>query len=314
MISTILIGVITTLCGVGIIAFFKSRWLYLITPKLYLNTPIRSDGQIVSLTITNAGFLSEEDVSITLRPVCKFELIATSKSTLLINGNTLSLSKLSRFEEVEIHLLLVGNSFDPAFIESVESKNTKGKVVSKKEEAAPIWQSFLVIPLLLMIFIVPFVLGTIFGNETHNSALGYINQKLELFGKTTQLAGFKSTVTEWSSDGNLRNALRNGRIKIETSKAIKYEDVMTITYKLTNNTKVPLMVDGYMEGSAGKEGPLSFGDSRINSFALASNETKEVNMKIFMPDSIKIKMTKSFISFQALNGDTFRALCMNDFN
>ena len=89
LVATVITTVISALCVAAIISAIKSRWLYVIAPKLYLKTPI-SDGQIISLNIFNAGLLAEEDVAITFRQACNFELIATSKSTLAVNGKTLS--------------------------------------------------------------------------------------------------------------------------------------------------------------------------------------------------------------------------------
>ena len=126
MLTTIFTSVIGALCVAGLLAAVKSRWLYVIAPKLYLNTPI-SDGQIISINIFNAGLTSEEDVAVTFRQACKFELIGTSKSTLSVNGKTLSIPKLSRLESITVVLLIEGKAFDPADIESVESKSTNGK-------------------------------------------------------------------------------------------------------------------------------------------------------------------------------------------
>jgi hypothetical protein len=66
MLTTIVTTVIGALCIATIFAALKSRWLYVIAPRLHLNTPL-SDGQIASLTITNVGLLAEEDVALTIR-------------------------------------------------------------------------------------------------------------------------------------------------------------------------------------------------------------------------------------------------------
>ncbi|MDP5007801.1 MAG: hypothetical protein NWQ13_02090, partial [Glaciimonas sp.] len=190
MFTTITTSVIGALVLMAILALIKSRWIYVIAPKLYLNTPI-SDGQIVSLTIFNAGLTVEEDVAISLRPACKFELIATSKSTLAVNGKTISIPKLSRLETITVLLLIEGKAFDPVDIESIESKSTKGKVVESKDKATAPWQSIVVLPILLLILALPFVIGTYVGAETNVSVIQYINDKFELIGPSKQLAGFK---------------------------------------------------------------------------------------------------------------------------
>lgn len=119
MLTTIITSVLGALCVAAVLGTVKSRWLYVIAPKLYLNTPI-SDGQIISFNIFNAGLTAEEDVAVTFRQACKFELIGTSKSTLTANGKTLSIPKLSRLESVTIVLLIEGKAFDPIDIESIE--------------------------------------------------------------------------------------------------------------------------------------------------------------------------------------------------
>ena len=73
--------VLGSLSVAAIIALIKSRWLYIIVPKMYLNTSI-SDGQIVTVEIFNAGLLAEENVTLNMRPTCKFDILATSKSTI----------------------------------------------------------------------------------------------------------------------------------------------------------------------------------------------------------------------------------------
>ena len=79
--------------------------------------------------------MAEEDIALTFRQTCKFELIGTSKSTLNINGKTISIPKLSKFESINVILLIEGKAFDPVDIESIESKSTKGKVVESKDKA-----------------------------------------------------------------------------------------------------------------------------------------------------------------------------------
>ena len=297
----------------AILALIKSRWIYVIAPKLYLNTPI-SDGQIVSLTIFNAGLTVEEDVAISLRPACKFELIATSKSTLAVNGKTISIPKLSRLETITVLLLIEGKAFDPVDIESIESKSTKGKVVESKDKATAPWQSIVVLPILLLILALPFVIGTYVGAETNVSVIQYINDKFELIGPSKQLAGFKITSREINGDGKLARALKNSQITMEFPEVIRRGDVLKIIIRITNNTKEPLMTEGYLNSSAGDRGPLDFWDSRVQTFALAPSEKKSVALKVFLPESISVKVVGSQFSFNNLAGESINTLQTIEFN
>jgi len=280
---------------------------------LYLNTPI-SDGQIISINIFNAGLTAEEDVAVTFRQACKFELIGTSKSTLVVNGKTLSIPKLSKLESITIVLLIEGKAFDPIDIESIESKSTKGKVVESKEKATAMWQHVVVIPLLLLFLAVPFMFGTFIGAEMKVSAFSYINDKLEIFGQSKQLAGFRTSLREIRADNKFEGAIKYSRISIETIEVVRRGDVLTITTKLSNNTKEPVMVEGYLKSSAGDKGPLSFWDERVESFALAPGDKKAVKQKAFLPESLTAKIIENRFSFENLSGDSLSVSQVMEFN
>ncbi len=313
MLTTVTTTVLGALCVAAVLATVKSRWLYVIAPKLYLNTPI-SDGQIISINIFNAGLTAEEDVAVTFRQACKFELIGTSKSTLVVNGKTLSVPKLSRLESITIVLLIEGKAFDPIDIESIESKSTKGKVVESKEKATAIWQHVIVIPILILFLAVPFFFGTFVGAEMKVSAFAYLNDKLEIFGQSKQLAGFKTSLRETRADKKFEGAIRDSKISLETIEVVRRGDVLTITTKLSNNTKEPLMVEGYLKSSAGDKGPLSFWDGRVESFALAPGDKKTVKQKAFLPESLSAKIIENTFSLDSLSGDSLRVSQIMEFN
>ena len=313
MLTTVITSVLGALCVAAVLAAVKSRWLYVIAPKLYLNTPI-SDGQIISINIFNAGLVAEEDVAVTFRQACKFELIGTSKSTLVVNGKTLSIPKLSRRESITIVLLIEGKAFDSVDIESIESKTTKGKVVESKEKADAIWQHFIAIPIVILLLAVPFSFGTVIGADMKISAFGYINDKLEIFGQSKQLAGFKTNLREIQVDKKFDGAIKDSKISLEIIEIIRRGDILTITTKLSNNTKEPLMIEGYLKSSAGDKGPLSFWDERVENFALPPGDKKIVKQKAFLPESISVKIIDNNFSFETLSGESLRTSQVMEFN
>lgn len=301
MITTIITSVIGALCVAGVLAIVKSRWLYVIAPKLYMNTPI-SDGQIVSLTLANAGLTSEEDVAVTLRPACKFELIATSKSTLVVNGKTLTVPKLSRLETVTVLILVEGKAFDQVDIESIESRHTKGKVVEKKEKATGAWESFVAIPIIALVMLLPFVFGTQVGADMKMSSTQYISEKLELMGNSTQLAGFKVESREKYAIGKLEGALKKSLIEIEISEVVRRKEVLTLVFRVSNNTKDPLLLDGDVSSTAGS-GPVDFWDSRTKTVPIAPGESVSVKMKTYLPEDTKVKIIHGDFKLKNLAGD-----------
>lgn len=312
MLSAVLTTVIGALCVAAILAAIKSRWLYLIAPKLYLNTPI-SDGQIISINIFNAGLTAEEDVAITFRQACKFELIGTSKSTLAVNGKTISLPKLSRLESITIVLLIEGKAFDPIDIESIESKSTKGKVVESKDQATALWQNFIALPVAFLALCVPFIFGTVVGADMKVSAIDYIKYKLELLDQSIQLAGFKTITREIYGDSELRDALKKSRIKIDVVEVVRRGDVLVITTRLSNKTKTPFMVDGHLKSSAGERGPVSFSETRIEDFVISPGEVKSFTQRAFLPADISTKIIDNRFTFDDMAGKSLRTSTIIDF-
>ena len=305
-----MIAFITSVAGALIVAAIlsalKSRWLYVITPKLYLNTPL-SSGQVVSLSVYNAGLLSEEEIALTFRPGTAIEIIATSKSTLAMNGKTIVIPKLSRLESVEISLLVEGKAFEPSDIESIESKATTGKVVASKEKASSLWQTMIVLPLLLLFLSIPFAFGTFIGAEMKQSIFSYVVDQLDAFQETKQLAGYQISTIEKYGTGSLDGAIESGRIKIATVEIVRRGEVLLISTRITNNTKKPIFAEANLKSSAGDIGTLSYRDSRVDNFGLSSGETKIVHQKSYLPQSLSTKIVQNRFSFGNVSGESVDA-------
>lgn len=303
MFTTIATSITGALLLAGILSAIKSRWLYVIAPKLYLKTPL-SDGEVISLTIHNAGLLAEEDVAITLRPACKFEIVATSKSTLSVSGKTISIPKLSRQESVTLLILVEGKAFEYSDIDSVESKHTKGKIVETKEKATALWHSFVILPILAAVLLVPFAFGTVIGAEMQTSALGYINQKFEFFGQSKQLAGYKSNVTEKYEilAGDLKGALKDGKIEVNVTEIVRRSDTLTIAINLKNNSKRVLIVDAQVKGASGGRGPLDWSDSQQEGITLSPGESKNFPLKAYVPENEPVKLVQGTYNVKTPEG------------
>jgi hypothetical protein len=265
-----------------------------------MNTPL-SSGQIVSLSIYNAGLLSEEDVSLTIRPACRFEVIATSKSTVTIQGKTIFIPKLARLETITVLILVEGKAFEHEDIESIESKATHGKVIASKDKATSAWQNIIALPIVLLLLGLPFSFGTWVGAEMKQSILGYVADKYEVIGPSKQLAGFKQIVREDFGFGTLKDALDKSRVAVSVKEVVRRGDVLTLMVNLKNNAGAALMVEGSVKGTAG-DGPLSFRDSRVDDFALADGENKTIKFLVYLPESANVKMIEGTYRFKGLDG------------
>lgn len=300
--TTIITSIIVTVIVAAGAWVFNSRWLYVVAPKLHMITPM-SDGQVVSLSIHNAGLLTEEEIKLTMRPSCQFELLATSKSTVTVHNKTLSLPKLNRLETITILLLIEGRQFAEEDIESIESKSTHGKIVEAKEKAVAAWQHIIILPVLFLFLGLPFLFGTVIGADMKQSLFGYVKDQFELLESTKQLAGFKVATREKYAYEKLKGSLSDSRIGVLLEEVVRRGDVLTLSVKIKNNSGMPLKVGAYISGTGGK-GNVEFADSHLDDFALAAGEERVIKMKVFLPESATVKMVEGTYTFKSLeDGD-----------
>jgi len=155
--------------------------------------------------------------------------------------------------------------------------------------------------------------GTYIGADSRVSAFRYLGDKFDLLGPSKQLAGFQMTVREQYANGKLEGAIKNSKIRLDVEEVVRRGDVLTIAFGITNNTASSLMIEGSIKSSAGARGPVDFWDSRAESFALAVGEKKTVSLKIFLPESLSVKIVEGHFSFGAPTGDTVTAIPIMEF-
>lgn len=287
IVSTVLGGLILA----GLFAVVKSHWLYVLIPKPYLNTPL-SPGQVISLSVTNLGFLDEEDIAIRFGNGGHYEMIASSRSTVLFADRTIRLPRLPRFDTVTVHVLVEGKAFELSDIEAVEAKACTGKVVDKKEKAVSLWSYLVAIPVLTVVLVMPFFLGTMIGRDSGMSALDYLNQYLDEYRPSKQLAGYKVTQRELYAglSGQLSRASENGKVDLHIDEIVRRADVLTINLTISNNFSNTLVVSVDATSSAPDAGPLNFWDSRITDAFIGSGNKRSRHLKAYLPDSSQPKV------------------------
>jgi len=291
MLATIFTSVIGGLLLAGILAALKTHWLYLIVPKPYLATPL-SSGQVISLDITNAGFLTEEAIKIRFNPACRCELVATSRSAVTLSNNTISVPRLARFESATILVLVEGRPFETTDIETVEAESGRGRIVAKKEKAVPLWQYFVVPPLFFAIMGLCFAFGTVLGRDLGYSAFDYLTLRLESFGPSKQLAGFKIEEKQPYSSiaGALSNVIRDGKIGLRIDEIVRRGDNLDIEFTVSNNTSQTLILEASVTSSAADAGPLDFWEKRVKETFIAAGAKKSRHIRAYLPESSVPKM------------------------
>jgi hypothetical protein len=303
--STLITSVVGALLVAAILGIAKSRWLYLVIPKLVFSTPLSTGGRVVSLQLTNAGFHAEEEIHVRLKPTCRYEFLAGSDSTLKFADNTLQLSRLSRGKSVTALLLVEGKTFEPSDVEAVESKATSGKVVHSKEQINSPWQHLVVWPLVLLFMAAPFVVGTFVGKESGHSAFESIAIALDSFRASKQLAGYKVVTKELypSLAGNLKNVVESGRVVLKTIEVVRRGEILYATCEVANNLSETLVFEVETSSSAGDSGPLSYYETRSSKTYVTPSSKKSVTVRAFLPEDTVPKIVVLRYEF-SIRGDS----------
>lgn len=129
-------GVVVGLILAGVSAYFKRRKLYIIVPKLFSHSELSSSGQVIELNVRNKGARTEEDIRVALNPKLSYEVIASTLPGLTVShGGVIHIQRLSKSEEVSIVLTAEQGEFLQDSVLSISSKETKGEIKKKTQDA-----------------------------------------------------------------------------------------------------------------------------------------------------------------------------------
>ena len=93
-----------------------------------------------------------------------------------------------------------------------------------------------------------------------------------------------------------------------------YESIEeNLNRQLQDAIKKPVIANGYLESSAGR-GKLDFYDTRVDTFALASKEMKQIAFKVYLPDEPAVKIVQGMFNFTTADGDELNVRQVLEFN
>ena len=227
---------------------FKMRQLYAATPKLYKSTPISKDGSLCEIIIYNRGNQAEEDITASLDPDLKAELLASSSSDLTLEKSHIKLNRLHKGQEASAILLIENGVLDPSKVISISSKGTKGKTYKKIEEVPPNFA----LTFLFFAFILGAIPGAFYGFKAYESlSKAYAEHKL----KSIHEVGWSNL--EKYYDSELKESYSNQEFPVrlvENKQNPNRTD--QLIFELYNKTAIPMEVVADKKSRA--KGDLSY--------------------------------------------------------
>lgn len=219
----------------SIVAYlFKMRQLYAATPKLYKSTPISKDGSLCEIIIYNRGNQAEEDITASLDPDLKVELLASNSSDLTVEKTHIKINRLHKGQEASAILLIENGILDPSKVISISSKGTQGKTYKKIEDVPPNFA----LTFLFVAFILGVVPGLFYGFKAYESlSKAYTEHKL----KSIHELGWSNL--ERYYDSELKESYSNQEFPVRLVESKKQPSKTdALIFELYNKTAIPMEV------------------------------------------------------------------------
>lgn len=232
-IEKIIIGIFLFVVTSVLAYLFKMRQLYAATPKLYKSTQISKDGSLCELIIYNKGNQTEEDISASLDPDLKAELLASSSSELTFESSQVKISRLHKGQEVSAVLLIENGVLDSSKVTSLTSKGTIGHVFKKTEEVPP---NFALAFVLIMLFVC-LVPGFWYGAKLYERLSdAYYEYKLS----SVYELGWSDLQRYQGSD--LQKSYSDQEFPVRFLQEAQSDEAASLPFEIYNKTAVPLQV------------------------------------------------------------------------
>jgi hypothetical protein len=284
MLTAVLTTVISATLITLILAVAKSRWLYLCIPQLNFPTAL---GHVALLTVKNAGLSHEEEVTIRLKAIARYELLGATKSTVTFLNNVLTVPRLGRFESIHVLLLVEQRPFLSSDVDAFESRATTGKVVGKPEEMVSPWLPALGLALALFFMVLFFSFGALFGKETRSTPLDFITEWIERLRPSKQLAGYRIDIANPypRDEAFVSKEFAAGHIKFSIGEIVRRDEVLQISAVIGNETQDPLSVNVDAKSSSIVRGDLSREETSASDVYVGPSGTATVSLKVYLPES-----------------------------
>lgn len=286
ILTGVLLFTITSVLGY----LFKMHQLYVAAPTLFKRTEVSANGSVCQILIFNRGNHVEEEISVSIDPSLKVELLASDAAGLSLISNTLRIDRLHKGKLASALVLIENGTFDDTKISSVTSKATVGKIVSFAHVPPNFAKLFLAMVALLAFF--PGVIG-VFSLYDYLST-DYVEYRL----KSQYEQGWHNLIGYSGSE--LRKSYGNQEFPVSFKSIDRSGPRLKAIFEVYNKTAIPL--EAIADKHRGMKGDISF----FASVTVPPMSRAELSVLIPDPDP---ESRLPEISFAFRSGDEFIYQC-----
>lgn len=288
----ILIGtIISTIIGAAILALVSAFWFrrrLCGVARYFTYSKLSDSGKTVEITILNRGVRPEEDIELQLDPARRYTLLASSDPNLTIDDNLLKVKRIPEGNNVEAILLVEQGDFGNANIIALISKEAKGKIVNKLEEA-PL--SPTAVPIVIIILLIFFAAPIYVGYYAITSG-GHPELLLDGISGNTAHRAHALEESGWQNATRFADSLLGQQYGLgEFPVIIKYEgrkaDLVKYEITLDNKTSEWLTVYVKLSTTAQKNLCDNNADDILSDIVVPAKTTMRREMSAYLPATIQ---------------------------
>jgi hypothetical protein len=253
------ISLVLTLVGglllAALLGWIRRPRLTVFVPRTFSYNQLSEKGHLVEVTVFNRGFKTEENIDVTLNPALKYELLGANSPDATVEKNRLKMTRIAPSDEITMLLIVENGVFKPDDITQTVSKETKGHTVAKLEEVPPTASQRVVLVAVFLVFPALCYLGY----AAINGAFATSAPPAVAAAAEAEKTGGWTVPSVYKRDENkLYAALVAKKISFDIQKLNAKGDVVTVPFKVTNNSDIIITVN--------LEAITSTNDKRIPSY------------------------------------------------
>ena len=291
----IAVGVVTTLVATAILTYVRQRRLFIVVSTLFRHSSLPDEGTIVQLSLVNRGIKTEEEIEITLDRQLRYELVASTGSKVLLQGDTLAVPRLPANDQIQFVLLVDGGTFSPASIQGVTSRETKGTIVEELEKLPlSAGATLMVIGMLVGIAGVGFL-----GGYFSHGLLREFRDTQKLTADTAAMVDRleiseeeRARITALESEGwrGVEAFLKSDfspsyieSLPVNIDEVRRTGDVAEVTATFSNTTDELLRVSSRLISPAGETDEIDLTERSIRDCVITPHASRQVHLKAYLP-------------------------------
>ncbi|WP_157982634.1 hypothetical protein [Simplicispira lacusdiani] len=281
---SLLLTVLGGLVVAALLGWIRKPRLVVLVPRTFSYSQITERGQLVEISVFNRSFKTEESIDVTLSPTMSYEMLGANSQDVAVEKNRIKISRIAPSDEVTTLLIVEGGVFKADDINQTTSKETKGIVVSKVEDVSPTGPQRIG----LVAFFIGFPLALYAGYLGLNSSL-----KAPQFSPISMASESANSAIkppkQWivpeyyrRTSPKLFEAFDSEKINIEIAESQRKSDLLTIPFKIENNTEKIIKTTIDMT-TADSEKKIRSYERRISDIVVLPGTKQERSLKVVVP-------------------------------